>query len=562
MPRSYFRIFPSWRRLKYLKKLLNPRERKIIIILLGLSLISLLGIIFSFYFKNSEIKPAFGGQYTEALVGQPFLINPLLANNEIDLSLVEIIFSSLYQYQENNEIKPDLAKNLPTKINEQEKKICLKSDLFWHDQEKITPDDILFTLNLIKSLETPKTYFENLKNTEIKIIDENCLTIKNAELNNLTFKILPQHIWANLEKEKIDESVYNLKPLGSGPFYFASLEKDEQGFIKNYQLKANKNYHQKSPYLEEINFKFYNDFSQAIEAFNQEEVMGLGSPPQSKQKEIFMSGEVNLYSLGLPHYSAIFLNTTDHFLRNKSIRQALALATPQEKILKNIVGPKGIIMQGSFLPNSPFVNNDIQKYNYNLEQAQKILQEAGWEKGESGFLEKEKEVLELTITTIAEENDFTRIIELLQESWQELNLKIKLISISPEKIEEVIKSRNFQIFLYGVLLQRDFNPYFFWHSSQKTFPGLNLTNFSHRRADELLERAYLTDDLEKQKEYYYELQEIIAENVPAIFLYSTTYNYFLDSKIKGIEISQIEHPKDRFINIENWYLKTKRERIK
>jgi peptide/nickel transport system substrate-binding protein len=372
MPRSYFRIFPSWRRLKYLKQLLNPRERKIIIILLGLSLISLLGIIFSFYFKNSEIKPAFGGQYTEALVGQPFLINPLLANNEIDLSLVEIIFSSLYQYQENNEIKPDLAKNLPTKINEQEKKICLKPDLFWHDQEKITPDDILFTLNLIKSLENPKTYFENLKNAEIKIIDENCLTIKNAELNNLTFKILPQHIWANLEKEKIDESVYNLKPLGSGPFYFASLEKDEQGFIKNYQLKANKNYHQKSPYLEEINFKFYNDFSQAIEAFNQKEVMGLGSPPQSKQKEIFMSGEANLYSLGLPHYSAIFLNTTDHFLRNKSIRQALALATPQEKILKNIVGPKGIIMQGSFLPNSPFVNNDIQKYNYNLEQAQKI----------------------------------------------------------------------------------------------------------------------------------------------------------------------------------------------
>jgi peptide/nickel transport system substrate-binding protein len=176
-------------------------------------------------------------------------------------------------------------------------------------------------------------------------------------------------------------------------------------------------------------------------------------------------------------------------------------------------------------------------------------------------LEKEKEVLELTITTIAEENDFTRIIELLQESWQELNLKIKLISISPEKIEEVIKSRNFQIFLYGVLLQRDFNPYFFWHSSQKTFPGLNLTNFSHRRADELLEKAYLTDDLEKQKEYYYELQEIIAENVPAIFLYSTTYNYFLSSDIKGIKISQIEHPKDRFINIENWYLKTKRERI-
>ncbi|MCF7907006.1 peptide ABC transporter substrate-binding protein [Patescibacteria group bacterium] len=552
----------SWRKIKYLKRLLSPQERKVIIILLILSLIALLGIVLSFYFENSKIKPAYGGKYTEALVGQPTLINPLLANNETDLSLVEIIFSSLYQHQENNEIAPDLAKDLPTKINGKEQKICLKSNLFWHDQKKITTNDILFTLELIKSLGIPKSFFENLKNAEIKIIDENCLTIKNAKLSDLTFKILPQHIWKNLEKEKINESIYNLKPLGSGAFYFASLEKNQEGMIKKYQLKANKDYHKKAPYLEEINFEFYDNFSQAIDAFNQGEVMGLGHPPQSLQREILDSEKINLYSLGLPHYSALFFNTSDPILQSKAIRQALAFLTPKEKILENIVGQKGIIMQSSFLPNSPFVNNNVQKYKHNLGQAQKILQEAGWEKGESNFLEKDRKILELTITTVAKENDFIEIVKLLQESWQELNIKVKLISVSPEKIEEVIKNRNFQIFLYGVLLQRNFNPYFFWHSSQKTFPGLNLTNFSHRRADELLEKALLTNDFKKQKEYYYELQEIIAENLPAVFLYNTTYNYFLDSSIKGIKISQIEHPKDRFTNIENWYLKTKRERIK
>jgi peptide/nickel transport system substrate-binding protein len=495
-------------------------------------------------------------------VGQPDLINPLLANNETDLSLVEIIFSSLYQYQENNEIVPDLAKKLPTKLNEQEQKICLKPGLLWHDQKKITTNDILFSLELIKSLGIPNSFFKNLKNTEIKIIDDNCLTIKNAKLADLTFKILPRHIWENLEKEKINESIYNLKPVGSGPFYFSSLEKNQEGIIKKYQLKANKNYHQKTPYLEEINFKFYDNFSQAIEAFNQGEVMGLGHPPQSLQKEILNSEKINLHSLDLPYYSAIFLNTSAPLLQNKAIRQALAFSTPKEKILENIVGPQGMMMPSSFLPNSPFVNNNIQKYEYSLKQAQKILQEAGWEKGESNFLEKDGKILELTITTVAKENDFTEIVKLLQDSWQELNIKIKLISVSPKKIEEVIKNRNFQIFLYGVLLERNFNPYFFWHSSQKTFPGLNLTNFTNRRADELLEKALLTNDLEKQKEYYYELQEIIAENVPAIFLYHTTYNYFINSKIKGIKISQIRHPKDRFSNIENWYLKTKRERIK
>jgi len=91
------------------------------------------------------------------------------------------------------------------------------------------------------------------------------------------------------------------------------------------------------------------------------------------------------------------------------------------------------------------VNPNIKKYEYNPQSAKEILKNAGWEKKEDGFLKKNGDILELSLTTI-EETDFNKIATLLQQSWQEAGIKIKLISIPAEQIQEVIKTRNFPNF--------------------------------------------------------------------------------------------------------------------
>ncbi|OQX71255.1 hypothetical protein B6D52_02090 [Candidatus Parcubacteria bacterium 4484_255] len=549
---------PSLRQLKYLKRLLSQKEKKIIFFLFWLSLISLLGILLSLYFKNSEVQPAYGGIYKEGLVGQPKFINPLLANNDIDLTISNLIFSSLFKYDENNELQPDLANTLPSEINENNKTICLKPNLLWHDGEKLTTADLVFTLELIKKMGPKSLFFEKLKNTQFSIIDKNCFSFQNAELSDLCFGILPQHIWQTLEPIKINQSLYNLKPIGTGPFQFVSLESNKEDGIKNYKLKQNKNYYNQIPYIEQIIFKFYQNFTQAIQALEKKEINGLGHIPQNFKEKVIGFKKIKYYPLNLPYYTAAFFNLNNSLLKDKNVRHALALLTPKEEILNTILGQDGLIMDGPLLPTSKLINPNIKKYEYNPQLAQEILKNAGWENNKKGFLEKNGDILELSLTTI-KETDFSKIATLLQQSWQKANIKIKLISIPAEQIQEVIKTRNFQIFLYGILQKVDFNPYFFWHSSQKIFPGLNLTGFNNRRVDELLEKAYYLKDTDMKKKYYDEFQEIIAANIPAIFLYNATYGYFINEKIKGISISQIDHPKDRFRNIENWYIKTKRQ---
>jgi len=526
--------------------------------LLGLT--SLLSLLFSLYLQNSEIRPDYNGIYSEGLIGQPKFINPILANNDTDLTISGLIFSSLFKYDENNKLQVDLSKTLPSEINENNKTICLNPNLLWHDEKRLTTADLVFTLELIQKMGSKSLFFEKLKNTKFSIIDNNCFTFENAELQDLCFGILPQHIWQKLEPTEINQSTYNLKPVGSGPFQFIFLENSEKDGIKNYNLKRNKNYHKKTPYLEQITFRFYQDFTQATQALEKKEINGLGYVPQNFKEKIIGLNKIKYYPLNLPYYTAIFFNLDDSYLKDKNVRQALALLTPKKEILNTILDQDGLIMDGPVLPSSILLNPNIKKYEYNPQLAREILKNAGWENDENGFLKKNGDILEISLTTI-EKTDFSKIAILLRQSWKEANIKIKLISVPAEQIQEVIKTRNFQIFLYGILPKTDFNPYFFWHSSQKIFPGLNLTGFNNRRVDELLEKAYYLNDIEIQKEYYNEFQEIIAANVPAIFLYNTTYGYFLDKKIKGIGISQINHPKDRFQDVENWYIKTSRHLI-
>ena len=113
--------------------------------------------------------------------------------------------------------------------------------------------------------------------------------------------------------------------------------------------------------------------------------------------------------------------------------------------------------------------------------------------------------------------------------------------------------------LFGVIVGANPDPYPFWHSSQIQDPGLNLALFANRNVDKLLETARTTGDEAERKKSYQEFQDILSAELPAIFLYNPTYAYVVDQKIKGLDIDRIITPADRFNNLNEWYIKTKRQ---
>jgi len=558
---------PNLKQIRYLGQILSQKERKIVKILFSLIVFCLIILLINIYLLNSEIVPKEKGTYSEGLVGQPKSINPLLSVDEIDLSLTNLIYAGLLKYNENRELIPDLVKKFSPEPGQKEYSFCLKENLFWHDKKELTIDDILFTFNLAKNPVFKNPVLEKIKQSDFEKLNQFCLRIKLKEssydLSFLTLGILPKHVWENIPLDEFSQSEFNLKPIGNGPFLFDSLARDQEGKIKFYQLRANPNYHLAGPFLEKINFSFYSNFEQALEALKNKQINGLIASAQQIGKNIIEKNKFKSYQLNFPYYTAIFFNLrilegTHNVLLEKSVRQALAHLTPKIQIFKEIFNNQGVIINSPILPYSIFFNPEIKDYEYNPELAKNILSQTGWKKNTSGFYEKNNEILEISLTTI-DQPEFKQVASLIQKSWQDIGIKVKLIIMPAEKIKEVIKNRDFQAFLYGILENFNSDPFPLWHSSQSQPPGLNLTGFYYRRSDELLEKASLTNKIEEKIDYYKEFQEIVANNLPAIFLYNTNYSYLIDPKIKGVEVSKITHPSDRFNNIENWYLETKRK---
>lgn len=562
------KVFPTWKQLKYLNQVFSPREKKIVRCLTITIIVCLLLLLTHLYFTNSEIVPKIGGKYTEGLVGQPKFINPILATDEVDLTLTNLVFSGLLKFDQNLELQPDLVEELSPETEDKERTFCLKKNVFWHDGEKLGIEDVLFTFSLIKDPVFKSPLLEKVKNVQINQIDEDCFQIipGNGATNDwsiLTLGILPKHIWGRVEPKNFTQSEFNLKPVGSGPYNFLSLAHNSENYVKFYNLASNGKFYDQPPYIKNLSFAFYSGFEQALQELKGQKIEGLSYSPKQLGQDLSQISDLKYYQFNLPYYTAIFFNLRNspaeneiNYLQEKSVRKSLAYLTPKQEIFQEIFNGQGIVVHGPILPHSAYYNPKIKDYEYQPIEAESLLAMANW-KENAGFYEKNGKILEISLTTV-DQPDFVKTAQLIQKAWQGVGLKVKLIVIPPEQIKEVIKNRNFQAFLYGVLENYDPDPFPLWHSSQIDPPGLNLTAFNSRRSDELLEKASLTKNQEEKKKYYDEFQEIIVDNVPAVFLYNQIQGYLAHQKIKGIEINFINHPSDRFNNIKNWYIETKR----
>jgi ABC-type transport system substrate-binding protein len=176
-----------------------------------------------------------------------------------------------------------------------------------------------------------------------------------------------------------------------------------------------------------------------------------------------------------------------------------------------------------------------------------------------------KETLSLSFTLVTvNQPPLTTMAYLIKDQWEELGVNLEIKTFDPtliqdsDSIEEIIKRRDYEILLFGEVLKITPDPYSFWHSSQVKSPGSNLSSYENKEADKLLEEARQTLDEEERKEALENFQEIIIKDIPAIFLYSPDYLYLVSEEIKGITTKIISGPSQRFSNIENWYIETKR----
>ncbi len=616
------KIIPSWSQFRYLNNFLTKTEKRIISAGLAVFFLTLISWGAIWFFKNFTVVPASGGEYIEAMIGQPKYVNPIFASaSDVDADLSSLIYSGLFKYNNQQKLVTDLASDYTISSDGMTYDINLRKDVKWSDGEALNADDVVYTFETIQDQEVGSPLFPAFQGIQIEKTGDFSVRFTLKEpfapfLNSLTVGILPQHIWSDVPPSGIRLTKNNLQPVGSGPWKFSKLTKDSSGNIQNYTLERNTSYYQNTPYLKNLTFKFYTDFSQAASALKSQDAMAVSFLPHNLADKI-AGKNFALYEFELPQYTALFFNAdTAPILKDNDFRLALNLSLDKNKILQDALDNKGEVINSPILKGAVGYSTDIAFPQFDTDKANEIISKnwtkiqpeeyfkaeydaaiktqqdeinaiknntstsaddiaAGVKKIEDGttaavrqemdadqsFYRKNKnnEILALTITTV-DAADYQQAAEAIAKMWRAMGIKTNIQTVTSNQIaKDILRDRNYQVLLYGEIVGADPDPYPFWHSSQITYPGLNLSLFVDRAADKLLENGRATTTESARADDYEKFQDILAKEIPAIFLYTPTYNFVANKEIKGINLKQVFSPSDRFNDLNNWYIKTKHQ---
>lgn len=537
--------------------------------LFSIILISSITLAIGLYTNKTQLIPQPGGDYQEGILGQPRFINPILAQtNDADRDLTQLVYSSLFKYDGQGNLIPDLVEEYTIGEDNVTYILKLKQNVFWHDQEQLTVNDVIFTIKTIQDPEYRSPLKNNWQSVQVEKIDEFTVKIKLNNvyapfLHNLTVGILPRHLWAGISAANFSLAQYNLKPIGSGPYQFKEFKKTDEGQIESMEFIKNENYYQENkPYINKITIRFYKSQDALIVAYQKRQIDGLGFLSSNNQSKL--KNNLNLHQIDLPIYYAVFFNQTKSKpLADKTVRLALNYATNKQEIIEKVLNNQGQIVDSPLLPNWPGYNSETKIYEFALEHGQNILEAADWkDKDGDGIREKtiNEQETKLEISLVSSDwPEFKQTAQILKEQWEKLGAQINLEIIETISIQQdYLRPREYQAILFGQVLNPEPDPFAFWHSTQKKDPGLNLALYDNKDVDKLLQDARQTINSEERAEKYAQFQTQLIEDGPAVFLYSPNYLYPVSKKVKGIEIGKLAQPSFRFSQIENWYIKTKR----
>ena len=571
------RMLRNWkllspRKILFLPHILSPNEQRLLIFLLVSIIISGGTFLTRTYIRLTIPAPAHGGDYTEGLLREPRLINPLYAGSDTDGDLTRLIFSSLLSYTGSGIPEPDIAQSYEISPDGKIYTLTLKNNVFWHDGKRLTADDVIFTVSAIQNPLYKSPFRPNWQGVETEKVEENMVkfTLKSAYapfIENLSIRIIPKHLWEQIPPERAGLHELNLSPVGSGPFQVAQMKQNKDGTIAWYRLEKNTNFYKEGPYLDTITFSFYKTEEEIIAALRRGDIDGFGPLTAQKEGE-FARDRVSILKLPMPRLFGIFFNQRkSEILSDKNIREAMAVSIPKNDIA-SAIATSGAIPSDSVLPPKNQIRQIPEHYVYSPEEGIALLEEAGWrDEDGNGYREKKikqkskkEEIIPLRFTLMT--SDFPELIKtagLIQESLKKVGIEIRIETYPFAELEtKIIRPRNFELLFFGQVYGYELDPFGFWHSSQVKDPGLNISSYASKTADKILEDARKIFDHGARKQKYQEFENMILRDIPAVFLYSQLYIYILPEDIRGVALNTISLPSDRFSEVNLWYKKTKR----
>ncbi|MFA5945630.1 MAG: peptide ABC transporter substrate-binding protein [Patescibacteria group bacterium] len=556
------RRIPTIGQLWHLPRLLSKTERRVASGAIFIAVLATFVLGYRFLTAHQDVVPASGGTYTEGLAGTPYRINPIYSSaSDVDNDIAHLVYSGLMRFDPVDGLVPDLATSFAMAPDGKSYTFILRDNVKFHNGDALTSADVAFTIRAIQNPEYHSPIAGAFDGVTIDTPDARTITFALANpsspfLSSLTVGVLPSQVWSNIPASAAGLAELNLKPIGSGPFRFEKLTKDNLGTLRSITLTKNKNFYRGVPYLDTLQLKFYSSTDELPNLLRNKNIEGAVTVPFTEASKLADDHSLSVLRPSIPEYTAAFFNLkSTGAVADQNVRKALDQSLDRQKLL-DATGGHGAPITSLLLPGMTGAPSSVP--GPDIAGAVASLETSGYKLTDGNAVRiKGDKPLAIAIS-YTETAELTLAANELKRQWELLGASVNLLGMSSDELQtNALRNRNFDVLLASELYGAFPDPYPYWHSSQATSPGLNVTGFANRTADDAMNIIRTNPNEVKRNEAFLALSKLLTDGHVAAFLYQPSYVYVTTSEMKGVDISRINLPADRFSNINLWYKKTK-----
>lgn len=472
--------------------------------------------------QTEEVVKKDGGTMVFSANTDPTCLNPFFQQNRITFTVNNALFDPLF-IVDKDETRYYLAEKMESSEDKLTYTVKLKGNLKWHDGQKITADDIVFTVKAIQDekngIADRESFVVDGKNIDVVKKDELTVEFKlpqvfapfDANLGSL--RPIPKHIFEG-EKD-LAKSEKNNNPIGSGAFKFKEWKKGESLTLERFT-----DYHEGKPHLESIVYRIIPDKNTSKIAFENGEVNAAYVTEEEFEK--FSNDDrfsTTSFEEGMLSY--MIFNEKNENLKKKEVRQAISYALNKEEILKGqFKNLENTAMADSILaPSTKYYTEDVAKYEHNIEKAKELMKSAGVEKMKLNFqYDRDKDT-----------------VMIVQQQLKEIGIEVEPVLIDGNAFFGKLvgeQERDFDLILNGYVMGVDPNGY---ASAYTTGTMFNAMSYSNKEMDDLWRKGAKEADEGKRKEIYEKIQKGIAEDAAIYPIQYTKSLIAISSNFGGVE---------------------------
>ena len=540
---------------------LSPGDRLILYVLLGaFALASAFGL---YAIEQSLLVtvPAYGGTLTEGTVGSPRFINPLLALSDADRDLTALTYAGLMGLDGKGSLVPVLAESYEVTPDGKTYTFRLRDSALFSDGTPVTAEDVVFTVQRAQDPGLKSPAYADWSGISASALDSRTVRFTLSRpyapfLHLATLGILPMHLWSSISDEAFPFSTLETMPVGAGPFAVTSATRDASGLVTSLALVANRHYALGRPYLDGIRVNFYagaEDLARALAS----------GAVESAYEAVLPAGSERGSTVTEPYarvFGVFFNRNTNPVYARGEVTKALSLAIDRETIVSEALSGYATAIMGPVPPGSGITETPVPAGPDSTERAAAVLAAAGWSyDGSERVWRNAAAKLSLDAITIRTSNvpELRSVARAVADDWQELGIAVVIELYEPGDLSQnVIRPRKYDALLYGEVIGRELDLYAFWHSQERGDPGLNIALYANTTVDALLEDARTNPDPAARLADLQKIEDIIALEYPAAFLYAPDFVYTVPKGLAGVTLPQITTPSDRFATVATWYRHT------